>query len=220
MGMRMAEDMEQTMGRELRIEDIISIADRFATEHPPLADYFSPTRTQRFMEDYREFLRTMTYRTRQAELGEEGYVAMALSLQFTAPLLGIEASGELRGFCEALSKTYGIREPDLSLRFLGDEPEEGAWDEFSALHAYASQLQDAYKAKRSASHAAQAKVKRDGIEAVMTYQRERTLGALAEAFGRSVVVPAFFEYKDKRLVGFYRSVTEGVRYSLCVPEGL
>ena len=41
---------------------------------------------------------------------------------------------------------------------------------------------------------------------------------LAEAFGRSIVIPSFFSYSDKKLTAFYRSATEGIMYEIAVPD--
>ena len=54
----------------------------------------------------------------------------------------------------------------------------------------------------------------------MQWQREQTLKTLAEAFGRSVVIPAFFSFLDKRLIGFYRDNSGGITYRVAIPEPL
>jgi hypothetical protein len=63
-------------------------------------------------------------------------------------------------------------------------------------------------------------LKKDGIEAIMLWQKEKSIAALAEAFGRSIVIPSFFSFMDKRMIGFYRGTTRGISYRVPIPDDL
>ncbi len=49
---------------------------------------------------------------------------------------------------------------------------------------------------------------------------EHSLPSLAEAFGRSIVIPSFFSFSDKKLVAFYRSATPRICYRAAIPSEL
>ena len=66
----------------------------------------------------------------------------------------------------------------------------------------------------------QKRVKNDGISAIMAWQQEQSIPVLAEAFGRTIVIPSFFSFSDKKLVQFYRRNTVGITYRVAVPETL
>jgi hypothetical protein len=53
---------------------------------------------------------------------------------------------------------------------------------------------------------------------IMAWQREQNIPQLAEAFGRSIVIPSFFSFFDKKLANFYRQTTGGITYRVAVPE--
>ena len=61
-------------------------------------------------------------------------------------------------------------------------------------------------------------VKKDAIASIMEWQKEQSIPSLAEAFGRSIVIPSFFSYADRRLLHFYRQTTEGITYRVAVPD--
>ena len=52
----------------------------------------------------------------------------------------------------------------------------------------------------------------------MEWQKEQSIPSLAEAFGRSIVIPSFFSFTDRKLLHFYRQNTEGITYRVAVPE--
>ena len=58
------------------------------------------------------------------------------------------------------------------------------------------------------------------LEAIMQWQREQNITSLAKAFGRSVVIPSFFSFLDKKTLKFYRATTQGITYRVAVPEEL
>jgi hypothetical protein len=64
----------------------------------------------------------------------------------------------------------------------------------------------------------QLRVRNDAISSIMEWQREQSIPSLAEAFGRSIVIPSFFSFTDKRLLQFYRQTTEGITYRVAVPD--
>jgi hypothetical protein len=54
----------------------------------------------------------------------------------------------------------------------------------------------------------------------MEWQREQSIPSLAEAFGRSIVIPSFFSFSDRRLLQFYRQNTKGITYRVAVPDSI
>ncbi len=52
----------------------------------------------------------------------------------------------------------------------------------------------------------------------MKWQQLKGIPELAEAFGRSIVIPSFFTFADKKLTSFYRRTTEGINYEVAVPD--
>ena len=52
----------------------------------------------------------------------------------------------------------------------------------------------------------------------MKWQKVKGIPELAEAFGRSIVIPSFFSFIDKKLISFYRKTTGGIAYEVAVPE--
>jgi len=62
--------------------------------------------------------------------------------------------------------------------------------------------------------------KKDALDSIMEWQKEQSIPSLAEAFGRSIVIPSFFSYADRRLLHFYRQTTEGITYRAAVPDSI
>ena len=50
--------------------------------------------------------------------------------------------------------------------------------------------------------------KNDAISSIMEWQREQSISSLAEAFGRSIVIPSFFSYADRRLIQLLEFLTK------------
>jgi hypothetical protein len=80
------------------------------------------------------------------------------------------------------------------------------------------ELENSYEGKREVRESVQKRLKQDGIEAIMKWLHAKGIPELAEAFGRSIVIPSFFSFVDKRLVEFYRKTTGDIRYEVAVPE--
>ena len=66
----------------------------------------------------------------------------------------------------------------------------------------------------------QKRLKKDAIQSIIDWQREQSIPLLAEAFGRSIVIPSFFSFKDNKLIQFYRANTQGIMYQVALPESL
>ena len=50
--------------------------------------------------------------------------------------------------------------------------------------------------------------------------KEKSNAALAKAFGRSIVIPSFFSFMDKKTLKFYRAASQGITYRVNVPDEL
>lgn len=92
-------------------------------------------------------------------------------------------------------------------------------NEAEALSAFQQELDATWKGRREVKESVRSRLKQDGIRSIMKWQQEKDFPELAEAFGRSVVIPSFFSFRDKKLLEFYRSTTEGITYEVAVPEG-
>jgi hypothetical protein len=90
--------------------------------------------------------------------------------------------------------------------------------EKEALEAFRNELDATWEGRREVKTSVQKRLKQDGIRAIMKWQQEKDFPELAEAFGRSVVIPSFFSFKDKKLLEFYRNTTEGISYEVAVPD--
>jgi hypothetical protein len=95
---------------------------------------------------------------------------------------------------------------------------QGMIGEKEALNAFEQELDETFEGRREVKESVQKRLKQDGIGAIMKWQKEKDFPELAEAFGRSVVIPSFFSFRDRKLLGFYRSTTEGITYEVAVPE--
>ena len=200
------------------IDEILLIGEKIKQEQPPLEFYFSPTRKDQFIKDYIHFLNTELLEAKHGRLDKELFLMFILSFQFTSPLLKIPAEKELGLFVRILEKNYSIQEPDLNLYFTLDDYDEEMVGEEEALTAYRNELSESYEGFREVRESIRDRLKKDGIAAIMNWQKEKDLPSLAEAFGRSVVIPSFFNFMDKRLVSFYRRATEGISYEVALPK--
>ena len=208
---------EQRM-HTLNIEDIFQLGEIEAKERPPLEHYFSPTRKEQFIRNYIHYLNSSLLKAKQGYLDTDLYLVLVLSFQFVAPFLEIQAEKELVLFYRILQQKYGLESPDINLHFTTDEFEEGMMGEEEAMQAFRDELDNSFEGNREVKESVQKRLKQDGIEAIMKWQRTHELPELAEAFGRSIVIPSFFTYRDKKLVDFYRRTTTGISYEVAVPD--
>jgi hypothetical protein len=146
------------------------------------------------------------------------YLMFVISFQFIAPLLGISAEKEMVQFYHILQENYKVEEPDINLHFTINIIEEGMAGEDEALSSFRHELEYSYTGRREVKESVQGRLKQDGLEAISKWQKEKDLPSLAEAFGRSIVIPTFFSFQDKRLVQFYQSSTAGITYEVAIPD--
>jgi len=204
----------------ISIDEVIALGERIPGEKPALEHYFSPSRRENFIGEYLHYLNTWLLEARHGNLDSDLYLVFVLSFQFTAPLLEIPAEKELGIFCRILEKNYGVVEPDLNLHFNLENQDERMVGEEEAMETYREELRETYHGSREVKDSVQKRLKRDAIEAIMRWQKEQSLPELAAAFGRSIVIPSFFSFVDKKLVGFYKRTTEGISYMMSIPEEL
>ena len=183
-----------------------------------MEQYFSPTKKETFIKEFLHYLNTQLLEARHGQLTSEGYLVFVLSFQFTAPMLKIAAEKELGLFYRILQKNYHVEEIDLNLHFASGEEGDGMVGERQALEIFRHELQETYDGSRELREIARRKIKQDAIEAIMEWQKERSLPALAEAFGRSIVIPSFFSFSDHRMEKFYRNSTGDITYRICMPD--
>jgi hypothetical protein len=146
------------------------------------------------------------------------YLVFVLTFQFIAPLLGIPVEKELGLFYKILEQRYDVDEMDINLHFSTYEGSNKMIGEEEALSAFRQELDATWEGRREVKERVQKRLKQDGIRAIMRWQQEKDFPELAEAFGRSVVIPSFFSFRDRKLLGFYQSTTEGITYEVAVPE--
>lgn len=204
--------------RILSIDEVLTLGERMPGDRPALEHYFSPTRKETFISEYLHYLNTWLLEAKHGNLDTDLYLVFVLSFQFTAPLLEIRTEKELGIFCRILEKNYQVEQIDLNLHFSLDGYEEGMVGEKEALQTFREELKETYGGFREVKESVQKRLKKDAIDAIMRWQKEQSLPELAEAFGRSVVIPSFFSFVDKKLVGFYKSTTEGITYQVSIPE--
>ena len=202
------------------IEEVLSLGEKFKKDRPPLEHYFSPTRKDSFVKEYVHYLNSSLLEAKHGYLDLDLYLMFLLSFQFTAPLLEIPSEKEIGLFYRILEQKYKVDELDINLRFTSDEHAEGMVGEEEALSAFRQELENSYEGRREVKETVQKRLKQDGIEAIMKWQQEKGIPQLAEAFGRSIVIPSFFSFADKRLVSFYESATDGISYEVSIPDGL
>ena len=200
------------------IDEVLNISDQDTGKKPPLEHYFSPTKKEAFIKEFLHYLNSGLLEAKHGSMDRVLYLAFILSFQFTAPLLEITAEKELLLFYRILQKTYNVEEIDLNLHF-GMEQYEGVMaEEKEALEAFGRELDDYFGDSRGVKASVQKRVRKDAINSILAWQREQNLPVLAEAFGRSIVIPSFFLCKDNRLVQFYRKTTGGITYRVAVPD--
>ena len=208
---------EQNM-RTVTIDEIMTACENNPGTKPPLEHYFSPTKKAAFIKDFLHYLNSGLLEAKHGNLDKEQYLAFILSFQFSAPLLEISTEKELGLFFRILQKTYHVKEVDLNLHFSMEQYEGEMVGEREALEAFRSELGEFYGDSLEVKERVQKRVRKDAIVSIMEWQREQSIPTLAEAFGRSIVIPSFFSFTDKRLVHFYRQTTEGITYRAAVPD--
>lgn len=208
---------EQRM-KSLSIEEVLSLCSAGERKKPPLEHYFSPTKKEAFIKDYLRFLNSGLMDAKQQGLDTDQYVLFILSFQFVAPLLEIPAEKEFGLFFRILEKWYNVEELDLNLHFSTEHHEKGTMSEQEAINAFRDELEDRYKGIRQVKESVHGRLRKDAIAAIMKWQKDKSIPSLAEAFGRTVVIPSFFNFMDKRMIRFYRGTTQGITYRVAVPE--
>jgi hypothetical protein len=213
---------EQRM-QTVSIDEILTGVGKESDKRPPLESYFSPTRKEVFTKDFLHYLNTELLEARHGKMDLDLYLVFVLTFQFISPLLEINTEKEMGLFIRILGKTYEIEDPDLNLHFgldgaKGEDRE--MLGEKAALEAFRQELDETYVGTREVKESVQKRLKTDGIEAIMSWQHEQSLKNLASAFGKSIVVPSFFSFSDKKLIGFYRENTQGISYQVAVPDRL
>ena len=206
--------------RTVSIDEILLLFSKKADKRPPLEHYFSPTKREVFIKDYLHFLNSGLLEAKHGKLDLDQYLVFILSFQFTAPLLEIPTEKELGIFYRILQKNYRVEEIDLNLHFSKDQHAGGMVSEQEAINTFRDELEDAYHGIREVKESVQKRLNKDAIESIMKWQREKSITALAEAFGRSIVIPSFFSFMDKRTIKFYRGTSQGITYRVAVPEEL
>ena len=204
--------------RTITIDEIVQACENDPGEKPTLEQYFSPTKKQGFVKDFLHYLNSGLLDAKHGKLHREQYLAFILSFQFTAPLLEIPAEKELGLFYRILQKTYKLDDVDLNLHFSMEQYEGKLVGEKEALVAFENEVEEYFGEAREVKEIVQKRLKKDAIRSIMAWQREQGIPALAEAFGRSIVIPSFFSYSDRKLLKFYRRNTEGITYRVAVPE--
>jgi len=200
------------------IDEVLNICEQDTGRKPPLEYYFSPTKKEAFIKEFLHYLNSGLLEAKHGSMDRVLYLAFILSFQFTAPLLEIPAEKELALFYRILQKTYDVEEIDLNLHFGMDQYEGEMAGENEALEAFRSELDDYYGDSREVKTSVQKRVRKDAIDSILAWQREQNLPVLAEAFGRSIVIPSFFLCRENRVVQFYRKTTGGITYRVAVPE--
>jgi len=208
---------EQRM-HTVSIEEILTLGERIEKNQPPLEYYFSPSRRDMFVKDYLHYLNSSLLDAKHGHLDLDLYLVLVLSFQFTSPLLEIGVEKEMDKFVHILERHYNVNELDINLHFTTDELEEGMVSEEAALLSFSRELEYSYDGRREVKETVQKRLKQDGISAIMKWQQEKSIPELAEAFGRSIVIPSFFSFIDKKLVEFYRQTSRGIRYEVAVPD--
>jgi len=202
------------------LDEIVAGLAEKSDKRPPLEHYFSPPRKEAFIKGFLHYLNTELLEAKHGNLDLELYLVFILTFQFTSPLLEIPTGNELELFTRILKKNYEIGDPDMNLHF-GLEGENGEMlGEAEALQAYRNELDHSWQGSREVKEGVQKRLKTDAIDAIMKWQRDQSLPYLAEAFGRSIVIPSFFDFTDKKMIGFYRENTKGITYQVAVPESL
>jgi len=212
------EPRQESHIRTITIDEIVAACESDHGAKPILEYYFSPTKKESFIKDFLHYLNTGLLEAKHGNLDQNQYLTFVLSFQFTAPLLDIPSEKELGLFFRILQKNYKVEELDLNLHFSKEEYQGALVGEKEALDAFKSELEEYYGDSLEVKKSVQHRLKKDAIASIMEWQKEGNIPRLAEAFGRSIVIPSFFSYSDKRLVHFYRQTTDGITYRVAVPE--
>jgi hypothetical protein len=210
---------EQKM-RTISIDEVTQACENAHGIRPPLEHYFSPSKKESFIKKFLHYLNTGLLEAKHGNLDTDQYLAFVLSFQFTAPLLEIQAEKELGLFFRILQNSYGVEEADLNLHFSTEEYEGEMVGEKEALEAFRNEVEEYFGDSREVKESVQKRLKKDAIKSIMDWQREQSIPLLAEAFGRSIVIPSFFSFKDNKMVQFYRTCTSGIMYQVAVPESI
>jgi len=208
---------EQNM-RTVTLDEILTVCESDPGTKPALEHYFSPSKKEAFIKNFLHYLNTGLLDARHGKLDREQYLAFILSFQFSGPLLEIPTEKELGLFYRILQKTYQVEDVDLNLHFSMEQYEGEMVGEKEALEAYRSELGEYYGDSLEVKESVQKRLRKDAINSILDWQREQSIPFLAEAFGRSIVLPSFFSFKDKRLQQFYRQNTAGITYRVAVPD--
>jgi hypothetical protein len=214
------EPREELNIRTVTIDEIVAICDHDPGVKPPLEHYFSPTKKGAFIKEFLHYLNSGLLDARHGKLDADHYLVFVLSFQFTAPLLEIPSEKELGLFFRILQKNWGVEEIDLNLHFGTEEYSGRMMGEEEAMEAFRHELGESYHGTREVKEVVRKRLKHDALEAISQWQGNRSLPALAEAFGRSIVIPSFFSFRDKRLVKFYKGTTAGITYRVSVPASI
>lgn len=206
--------------RTVSIDEIMTACEYDPGAKPLLEHYFSPTRKESFIKDFLHYMNTGLLEAKHGNLDREQYLAFILSFQFTAPLLEIPAEKELHLFYRILQKNYQVEEVDLNLHFSMEDYEGEMVGEQEALEAFRSEVGEYFGDSMEVKESVQRRVKNDAIASIMAWQQEQSIPVLAEAFGRTIVVPSFFSFSDRKLLSFYRRNTDGIAYRVAVPDSL
>lgn len=214
--------------RTVSIEEIIALAEKPDGRKPQLEYYFSPSKKDQFTRDYIHYLNSMLLESKHGRMDTDLYLLFVISFQFIAPLLEIPSERELVQFYRILENNYKVGDLDINLHFVledyeefmaGDSKENDLKiEEDAALEAFRNELDASYTGRREVKESVQKRLKNDAIQSIMRWQQMKALPELAEAFGRSIVIPSFFSYTDKKLREFYRRSSQGIRYEVDVPE--
>ncbi len=202
----------------LSIEEVLTIIEYDVGERPLLENYFSPTKKGRFIKEFLHYLNTLLLKAKQGKLDADRYLVLVFSFQFTAPLLEVSAEKEFGLFYRILKEKYGVEEIDLNLHFGTEEQTEGHIGEQESVLTFRQELKESYEGAREIKETVQKRIKKDAIEAIMSWQGEKTTPALAQAFGRTLVIPAFFSCTNRRLIAFYKETTGGITYQVAIPN--
>ena len=200
------------------IDEILTLCENETDHKPALEHYFSPPKKEVFIKEFLHYLNSGLLEAKHGNMDRNQYLVFVLSFQFTAPLLEIPAEKELGLFFRILQKTYNVEEIDLNLHFCLEDLDEKMMGEKEVLESFRDELEESYQGSREVKESVQKRLKQDAIGSIMFWQQNETLPELAEAFGRSIVIPSFFSFSDKKLVNFYKSTTVGITYQVSVPE--
>lgn len=206
--------------RTVSIDDVLHACENAPGAKPPLEHYFSPTKKDTFVKNFLHYLNSGLLDAKHGKLDSDQYLAFVLSFQFTAPLLEIPSEKELGLFYRILQDTYGVEQVNLNLHFGTEEYEGALTGEKEALEAFRQEVEGYFGEALEVKESVQKRVKKDAIRSIIDWQREQSIPLLAEAFGRSIVIPSFFSYKDNKLIQFYRANSQGIMYQVAVPETL